>query len=240
MNKSYITTILAVTSLAFSASALAQSMSESDYKATEKSIKTEAELKYGILVAKNVDQEVDNSKGSAITKKLPNIKSNVKTMEERWVSIQETIFPEALVRLCRKFKQDYPGSQYTPDVDKTLKGAKRALRSQRIAELTDDTLDAEYGEIYLRNDLAKALRGDKDAAYRVALIYQKGGNGIPKNARRAEQWLKFSAELGNGVASWKLAKIYLETGQEADAAKYENRAIKLGYVPPPRLSNRNY
>lgn len=41
MNKPYITAILAVTSLAFSAGAMAQSMSESDYKAAEKSIKAE-------------------------------------------------------------------------------------------------------------------------------------------------------------------------------------------------------
>lgn len=41
MNKPYITAILAVTSLAFSVGAMARSMSESDYKATEKSIKAE-------------------------------------------------------------------------------------------------------------------------------------------------------------------------------------------------------
>jgi len=41
MNKQYITTILAVTSLAFSAGAMAQSMSESEYKTAEKSINAE-------------------------------------------------------------------------------------------------------------------------------------------------------------------------------------------------------
>ncbi|MDD2915214.1 MAG: hypothetical protein PHP70_07840 [Gallionella sp.] len=41
MNKQYITTILAVTSLAFSAGAMAQSMSESEYKSAEKSINAE-------------------------------------------------------------------------------------------------------------------------------------------------------------------------------------------------------
>lgn len=41
MNKTYITAILAVTSLAFSAGAMAQSISKSEYKATEKNIKAE-------------------------------------------------------------------------------------------------------------------------------------------------------------------------------------------------------
>ncbi|MDO8811780.1 MAG: hypothetical protein Q7J38_07110 [Gallionella sp.] len=41
MNKPYITAILAVTSLAFSTGAMAQSMSENEYKAAGKSIKAE-------------------------------------------------------------------------------------------------------------------------------------------------------------------------------------------------------
>ena len=41
MNKPYITAILAVTSLAFSAGAMAQNMSKNEYKAAEKNIKTE-------------------------------------------------------------------------------------------------------------------------------------------------------------------------------------------------------
>ena len=231
----HITAILAVTSLAFGSAALAQDMSTSDYMLAENNIKAEAEHK------DNVTSKVDPDavKESAKTNKAPG-KSNMKIMEQRWLSIQETIYPDDLIRLCQKFKQDYPNSKYTPDVEKTLKGAKRALRSQQIAELTNDTLDAEHNEIYFRKDLVKALRGDKDAAYRVALIYQKGKNGLAKNARRTEQWLKFSAELGNGIASWELARIYLGTGQQADAAKYEKLAIKLGYVPPARLSNRGY
>jgi hypothetical protein len=41
MNKSYITAILAVTSLSFSTGVLAQSMSKSEYKACEKNIEAE-------------------------------------------------------------------------------------------------------------------------------------------------------------------------------------------------------
>jgi len=41
MNKSYITAILAITSLSFSTGAMAQSMSKSEYEAAEKNIKAE-------------------------------------------------------------------------------------------------------------------------------------------------------------------------------------------------------
>src|SRR5665647_347710 len=41
MNKQYISTILAITSLAFSTGAMAENMSKNEYKAAEKSIATE-------------------------------------------------------------------------------------------------------------------------------------------------------------------------------------------------------
>jgi len=57
MNESYITAILAVTSLSFNAGALAQSMSNSEYKAAEKNI--EAEFKSS---QSNWDSFDDNAK----------------------------------------------------------------------------------------------------------------------------------------------------------------------------------
>jgi len=63
---------------------------------------------------------------------------------------------------------------------------------------------------------------------------------LQQAARRLEQWLRFAAQLGNGIASWQLAEIYSLRGQQGDAARYESRAIELGYRPPPRLSNRGY
>lgn len=183
-----------------------------------------------------VTKKTEPVKNLAKTKKLVPIQG----MVERWVIIQKTILPKMLVRLCEEFKRDYPDAKYTPEVNKILEGAQKALSSQLVAELTDNTLEILAGEIYLHNDLVKALRGDKDAAYQIALMYRDGNNGLLKSTRRTEQWLKFSAELGNGIASWQLAELYLSYGQQADAAKYEKLAIDLGFVPPARLSNRGY
>ena len=190
----------------------------------------------------SIGQEIrllhDNA--SLVARPVRSKSAKIHSMEERWSAILKTIPPKLLVRLCREFKRDYPGAKYTPEVEKILRGAQRALRSQLAAELADDTLEILAEETHVRDDLIKALRGDKDSAYRVATMYREGSNGLLKNERRAEQWLKFSAELGSAIASWQLAEIYLATGQQADAAKYEHRAIELGYVPPPRLSNRGY
>jgi LysM repeat protein len=187
-------------------------------------------------ISEGVTQEVESSPKPVKTR----IFENMQSMDERWMVINKTISPKILLRLCQEFKQDYPTSKYSLEVEKTLNGAQMALHSQRAADLADDTFEMLYDRAYVRDDLVKALRGDKDSAYRVANMYREGGNGLPKDARRIEQWLRFSAELGNGTACWELAELYLSTGLQADAAKYEYRAIKLGYVPQSRLSNRNY
>jgi len=157
---------------------------------------------------------------------------------ERWGVIQKTMRPKLLVRLCDEFKRDYPDTQYTPEVKRILKGAKKALSSQIIAELADDELEILKGQMDRPDDLVKALRGDKDAAYLIAQMYRDGR--FLKNSRRNEQWLKFAAELGHSLACWQLSELYLSTGQQADAARYEKLAISLGFVPPLRLSNRGY
>ena len=184
----------------------------------------------------HIPQKADSGKNPAKTKKLIQTQS----IAEHWEAIQKAILPRILVSLCEEFKRDYPDAKYTPEVKATLTGAQKALSSQMTAELTDETIEVMAGEISVHDNLVKALRGDKDAAYQIALMYQDGNNEPLVKTRRTEQWLKFSAELGNNVASWQLADLYLSTGQQADAAKYQKRAIDLGFVPPARLSNRGY
>lgn len=160
--------------------------------------------------------------------------------DERWRVIQKTIFPKQLIPLCDGFVRDFKNSAYAPDAVLISKSAKMALHGQLVSELTDETLRSLAKQMITLNDLVKALRGDKEAAYRVAQMYRVGSNGLSINARRTEQWLRFSAELGHGLGSWELAEIYLASGQQADAAKFEKLAVELGYVPRPVLSNRGY
>lgn len=161
-------------------------------------------------------------------------------LEQRWQVIQASLRPARLIRLCEQFEKDFPGSEYEQQIRVTIAGARQALESQRSADLSSDLFEERTGDRDYRDDLIKALRGDKDAAHRIALAYREGKAGVALNSRRTEQWLRFAAELGNGIASWELSEIYNQSGQVGDAARFEKKALDLGYRPPPRLATRGY
>lgn len=161
-------------------------------------------------------------------------------LEQRWQVILASLRPARLIRLCEQFEKDFPGSEFEQQVRVTIAGARQALDSQRSAGLSGDLFEESTGDRDYRDDLIKALRGDKDAAHRIALAYREGKSGVVGSPRRAEQWLRFAAELGNGIASWELSEIYNQSGQVGDAARFEKKALDLGYRPPPRLATRGY
>ena len=161
-------------------------------------------------------------------------------IETRWQAAQAELRPRLLLRLAEDFVRDFPRSEYAQPAQVLILGARQALEAQRAAELSSDALQDAGGDAAYGGDLRTALRGDKDSAYRIALMYRHGTNGLDKALRRAEQWLRFAAELGNATASWEVAQIYSGRGQQGEAAHYEHRAVELGFRPPPRLSNRGY
>ena len=160
-------------------------------------------------------------------------------METRWQEIQQTVLPELLIQRSAVFRMDFPKSRYAQANRKIHVGAQKALRAQQEAKLSSDAVEDPTGDQAYRNELIPAMRGSKDAAYRVAKMYEKGTHGLAKDPHRAEQWLRIAAELGLGKASWEVANIYNRNGQMADAAKFETRAVRDGFVIPPRVPNRN-
>lgn len=161
-------------------------------------------------------------------------------LEQRWQMIQASLRPARLIRLCEQFDKDFPGSEYEQQIRVTIAGARQALDSQRSAGLTGDLFEETTGDRDYRDELIKALRGDKDSAHRIAIAYREGRYGVLSSPRRSEQWLRFAAELGNGIASWELSEVYNQSGQVGDAARFEKKALDLGYRPPPRLGTRGY
>jgi len=168
------------------------------------------------------------------------VKNDPTGMEARWQEIQTALRPASLIVLCEQFERDFAASQFAHQVGVIAASARRALEIQRSAGLSGDFFEDAVGDSGYRENLRKAVRGDKDAAYGIALAYKTGAAGVDASPRRMEQWLHFSAELGSGVASWELAEIYNRDGFIADVARFEKKALDLGYQPPPRLPTRGY
>ncbi len=167
-------------------------------------------------------------------------KIDVARVEECWQDIQTTLQPAKLIKLAEQCEKDFPASNHNEKIRLMAAGARHSLEIQRITGLSADFFEDLVGDAAYRDNLGKAVRGDKDAAYRTALAYKTGTSGVAASSRRTEQWLRFSAELGNGRASWELAEIYNYGGLLADAARFEKKALDLGYRPPVRLPSRGY
>lgn len=159
-------------------------------------------------------------------------------MEAQWRQLQRTIHPDVVIKLSEEFQRDFPNSRYRQANTKIQAGARMALRAQQEARLSAEALEDPAGDRAYRGDLIQAMRGNKDAAYRIALMYGRGSHGLSKDPQRNTQWLHIAAELGNGRASWEVANIYNRDGAMAEAARFEAKAVRDGFRIPPRLPNR--
>lgn len=167
-------------------------------------------------------------------------KQDAARMEECSQGIQTAMQPARLLRLSEECERDFPASPLGEQSRRIAAGARHALDIQRSIGLSGDFFEDSVGDAAYRDNLINAVRGDKEAAYRIAVAYKSGASGVAANPRRTEQWLQFAAELGNGKAAWELAEIYNYGGLVADAARFEKKAIDLGYQPPVRLPTRGY
>jgi TPR repeat protein len=98
--------------------------------------------------------------------------------------------------------------------------------------------DLGIGDRDFRVDQTSAMNGDQEAALRVARMFQRGTNGVPRDERRMVLWLRRASDLNNGSASYELYLHYLKQGLDREALRYEKRALDQGYTPPPRLDPR--
>lgn len=179
-----------------------------------------------------------SSAASATERPAREVQTGAPEMEARWLELQQALQPEIVIRLGEKFQRDYPHGRHRQAGVKILEDARKAFRAQQEARLSTEALDDPAGDGAYRGDLVKALRGDKDAAYRIALMYRQGTHGLTKDSLRSTQWLRVAAELGNGRASWEVANIYNRDGEMAEAARFEAKAVRDGFNIPPRLPNR--
>lgn len=166
--------------------------------------------------------------------------------EEAFNKLRDTLWPSDVLKLAREFATRYPRSRFASAATVARLGAEDAYKvlypasatagqtQQRIGlERRDFQARPELGDAY-NEDLRRAARGDKDAAARLGARLKSTDRSGPA-ALRYEDWMKFAAELGNGIASFELSRYYLEVGAAAQAARWEARAKQLGFNPPPEL-----
>lgn len=154
--------------------------------------------------------------------------------------IDREMQPARLVKLAEACERVLPAGPFSDELRRVAIGAKSAMEIQKLAGLSTEAFEDQSGDEFFREAIGKAVRGDKEAAYVLAQLFRNGRADIAPNSRRMEQWLRFSAELGNGRASWELAEHYNYVGLIADAAHFERRAIEQGYQPAVRLPSRGY
>lgn len=148
--------------------------------------------------------------------------------------------PTKLIRVAEECETLLPEGAELDEVRRIAAGARSAVEAQRQAGMSADLFEEPIGDEQYRAMVATAIRGDMDAAYGIAQAYRAGKSGVGRNTRRMEQWLLFSAELGNARASWELAEHYNYSGLVSDAARFEKKALDLGFRPPLRLPSRGY
>jgi len=153
--------------------------------------------------------------------------------------LEQLAWPAEVLQVCEAFLEARPQSPFAAGVQVARDGARAAVKAlkrndvrlYRAAFSLAEDMPAEQ-----RQDLLRCGRGDKDAAARMAGRFRGYGDSSASQSRY-EGWLQFATALGNGIASYELARHFRTTGQPLLASQFESRARDLGYTPPPDLDN---
>lgn len=147
-----------------------------------------------------------------------------------FAALEAACWPADVAKLADEFLKHHAGSRLAASAQVAREGAREAMQILRRNDVRLFKSAFQPNEQAPLGELAKAGRGDKDAAARIARRHERG-------SARYEGWLQYAAALGNGIASYELALHYRRVEQPLLAAQYESRARELGYTPPPSLDN---
>jgi len=157
--------------------------------------------------------------------------------------VEQALWPNDIAELATDYMRLYPanpGGSWARELREKAWVAMRALGSDDVKLYR--TAFQPHGvpataPASANDDLRRAALGDKDAALRVAKIYEPLADTPGPNADRYVGWMQFASKLGSDKASYELALHYRRQNQPALASKFEARAIELGFKPPPALDH---
>jgi TPR repeat protein len=153
--------------------------------------------------------------------------------------LQQTLWPADFVRRSNEYLRRYPQAADAAQARSALDSAQRSVQLLQTNKVRLYRADFELrgAPPAAREEVRLAAFGDKEAALRLAHLYDSGDGGLARNSNRYVAWLQYAAALGNGPASYELAVYYRRQDQPALAAPYEARAEELGFQAPVSLDH---
>lgn len=148
-------------------------------------------------------------------------------------------WPGDIVALAADYRRRFPRGPHAADA---ASRGERAARALQAVESKDVNLprkafaDAAAAHPALREEVRQALLGDAAAALRIAHAWRDAPDGSAKPLAYLE-WLHYAAALDEPAANYELSRHYRREGQMPLAAKYQQRAVDLGFVLPRELDS---
>jgi hypothetical protein len=148
--------------------------------------------------------------------------------------------PEDAATKLRAFLEKAAEGDETEIAKLRLRDLETVLRAARIARLDLDVskLSASLGQ-RVAEDIRRSLQGDKYAALRVAEALPRptpGGELIERTDYG--RWMIFAANLGNGIAAYRLSEYFRNVDRrDAEASRYLALARANQYTPPRQLES---
>ena len=153
--------------------------------------------------------------------------------------IQHAVWPADIVRLADEYLSLYPSGAWA-DSASTLReraGMTMVVLKRNDVRLYRSAFQPATGATAIRDDLRRAALGDSGAAVRMAHLHQRGDAGMAQDMNRYVGWLQYASMLGDDRASYELALHFRRESQPVLAARYETRAVELGFTPPRDLDH---
>jgi TPR repeat protein len=153
--------------------------------------------------------------------------------------LQQAVWPAEIVRLADQYLSRYPSGAWAGSAS-TLRaqaGMTMVVLKRNDVRLYRSAFQPATDVTAIQDDLRRAALGDSDAAVRLAHLHQRGEGGMMQDMNRYVGWLQYASMLGDDRASYELALHFRREAQPVLAAKYEARAVELGFTPPRDLDH---
>lgn len=153
-------------------------------------------------------------------------------------ALQQAVWPADIVRLADQYLARFPGGSWSGDANvlRERAGMTAVVLKRPDVRLYRSAFQPAAADASVHEDLRRAALGDPAAAVRLARRHQQG-DGVAQDPNRYVGWLQYASMLGDERASYELALHFRRDAQPVLAAKYEARAVELGFTPPRDLDH---